>query len=185
MLDDGSLQADLWGINLYPSEQTDDWIEFDSMINVRPGKATDPALWKTKCCGPILCGSFVLSSSTNDSATPHVACVGQVGGTVSRRATCQHWQRSRQDLPSARGRPDHQRDHALARALELFDLTASDPHGEAPAGEKCSGRGEYFCDTVFSDRPDPRDAAFLRKYFLQFATAARQGVGRGAFQRQE
>ena len=38
LLDDGSLQVDLWGINLYPSEQTDDWIEFDSMINVRPAQ---------------------------------------------------------------------------------------------------------------------------------------------------
>jgi uncharacterized protein DUF5674 len=38
LLDDGSLQADLWGINLYPSEQTDGWIEFDSMINVRPSQ---------------------------------------------------------------------------------------------------------------------------------------------------
>ena len=38
LLDDGSLQVDLWGINLYPSELTDDWIEFDSMINVRPAQ---------------------------------------------------------------------------------------------------------------------------------------------------
>jgi hypothetical protein len=38
LLDDGSFQVDLWGINLYPSEQTDDWIEFDSMINVRPAQ---------------------------------------------------------------------------------------------------------------------------------------------------
>lgn len=36
LLDDGSTQADLWGINLYPEEADDDWIEFDSMINVRP-----------------------------------------------------------------------------------------------------------------------------------------------------
>jgi hypothetical protein len=36
LLDDGSRQADLWGINLYPAEAGDDWIEFDSMINVRP-----------------------------------------------------------------------------------------------------------------------------------------------------
>jgi hypothetical protein len=35
LLDDGSKQDDLWGINLYPS-QAGDWIEFDSMINVRP-----------------------------------------------------------------------------------------------------------------------------------------------------
>jgi hypothetical protein len=33
----GSSQADLWGINLYPSQHgRADWIEFDSMINIRP-----------------------------------------------------------------------------------------------------------------------------------------------------
>jgi len=37
LLDLGSAQADLWGINLYPEQHgTVDWIEFDSMINVRP-----------------------------------------------------------------------------------------------------------------------------------------------------
>ena len=38
LLDDGSRQADLWGINLYPGEQGAGWIEFDSMINVRPAR---------------------------------------------------------------------------------------------------------------------------------------------------
>jgi hypothetical protein len=38
LLDDGSRQAHLWGINLYPREVGDDWIEFDSMINVRPAQ---------------------------------------------------------------------------------------------------------------------------------------------------
>jgi hypothetical protein len=38
LLDDGSRQADLWGINLYPEETGEDWIEFDSMINVRPSQ---------------------------------------------------------------------------------------------------------------------------------------------------
>ncbi len=36
LLDRGSLQDDLWGINLYPNIEDDDFIEFDSMINVRP-----------------------------------------------------------------------------------------------------------------------------------------------------
>lgn len=32
-----STQSNLWGINLYPFEfGTDQWIEFDSMINIRP-----------------------------------------------------------------------------------------------------------------------------------------------------
>ena len=34
----GSRQQDLWGINLYPGESGSDWIEFDSMINVRPAQ---------------------------------------------------------------------------------------------------------------------------------------------------
>lgn len=38
LLERGSRQADLWGINLYPSESGEDWIEFDSMINVRPSQ---------------------------------------------------------------------------------------------------------------------------------------------------
>jgi hypothetical protein len=37
LLDAGSSQADLWGINVYPAEHDQPgWIEFDSMINVRP-----------------------------------------------------------------------------------------------------------------------------------------------------
>lgn len=36
LLDDGSRQLDLWGINLYPAEPGVDWLEFDAMINVRP-----------------------------------------------------------------------------------------------------------------------------------------------------
>jgi hypothetical protein len=38
LLDDGSRQSDLWGINLYPADSSEDWIEFDSMINVRPAQ---------------------------------------------------------------------------------------------------------------------------------------------------
>ena len=36
LLDMGSHQDDLWGINLYPDLPSNDFIEFDSMINVRP-----------------------------------------------------------------------------------------------------------------------------------------------------
>jgi len=38
LLDDGSAQGNLWGINLYPADSGEGWIEFDSMINVRPGQ---------------------------------------------------------------------------------------------------------------------------------------------------
>ena len=39
LLENGSAQADLWGINLYPdSFGEDDFVEFDSMINIRPAQ---------------------------------------------------------------------------------------------------------------------------------------------------
>jgi hypothetical protein len=36
LLADGSAEEDLWGINLYPDAAGPDWLEFDSMINLRP-----------------------------------------------------------------------------------------------------------------------------------------------------
>lgn len=38
LLEDGSKQKDLWGINLYPDIQGNDFIEFDSIINMRPSQ---------------------------------------------------------------------------------------------------------------------------------------------------
>lgn len=39
LLETGSDQADLWGINLYPAKfGQPDFIEFDSMINLRPSQ---------------------------------------------------------------------------------------------------------------------------------------------------
>ena len=36
LLKNGSKNKNLWGINLYPDIEDNDWIEFDSMINLRP-----------------------------------------------------------------------------------------------------------------------------------------------------
>jgi hypothetical protein len=50
LLERGARQADLWGINLYPDRPGDAFVEFDSMINVRPSQANrsrgveDPAV---------------------------------------------------------------------------------------------------------------------------------------------
>jgi len=38
LLQQGSKQADLWGINLYPDLDMPDMLEFDSMINIRPSQ---------------------------------------------------------------------------------------------------------------------------------------------------
>jgi len=38
LLENGSEQKNLWGINLYPEMVGDDFVEFDSMINLRPAQ---------------------------------------------------------------------------------------------------------------------------------------------------
>lgn len=50
LLEKGSKQEQLWGINLYPDEEGEDFIEFDSLINIRPKQnnrgrgVNDPAI---------------------------------------------------------------------------------------------------------------------------------------------
>ncbi|MCF7870220.1 MAG: DUF5674 family protein [Candidatus Omnitrophica bacterium] len=38
LLEDGSKQCNLWGINFYPEIEEDNFIEFDSLINLRPSQ---------------------------------------------------------------------------------------------------------------------------------------------------
>jgi len=38
LIHNGSKQKDLWGINLYPFLEGKDFLEFDSMINMRPAQ---------------------------------------------------------------------------------------------------------------------------------------------------
>jgi hypothetical protein len=36
LVEQGSARPDLWGINIYPEKPRSEWIEFTSMINIRP-----------------------------------------------------------------------------------------------------------------------------------------------------
>lgn len=38
LLENGSLQENLWGINIYPELEASERIEFDSVINIRPSQ---------------------------------------------------------------------------------------------------------------------------------------------------
>lgn len=38
LLQKGSRQKNLWGVNLYPDNTSSDFIEFNSMINIRPSQ---------------------------------------------------------------------------------------------------------------------------------------------------
>ena len=36
LIEQGSEQVHLWGINIYPDKPRSEWVEFDSLINIRP-----------------------------------------------------------------------------------------------------------------------------------------------------
>lgn len=38
LIKNGSKQDNLWGINLYPKKYDEDFVEFDSMINIKPNQ---------------------------------------------------------------------------------------------------------------------------------------------------
>lgn len=64
-------------------------------------------------------------------------------------------------------------DAALDRALELFDLTISDPKNHGPRlRELCRAR-EVVCDFFFGENEYGSTPDSLDRYFLTFALAAR------------
>ena len=53
LIENGSYQENIWGINIYPDLEDEDFVEFDAMINIRPRQnnrsrgVEDPSLRKT------------------------------------------------------------------------------------------------------------------------------------------
>jgi hypothetical protein len=78
----------------------------------------------------------------------------------------------------ARAQGRHDRfERAFDRALELFDLTASDSRWTLPRRREILRAREQFCRVFFDDEAEPDLAGYLTKYFLQFAVAARRRAG--------
>jgi hypothetical protein len=63
---------------------------------------------------------------------------------------------------------------AFARALELFDLTATDARWRGHRRREILRARELFCGLFHAEAPSAGDAEFLRKYFLEFAVMARR-----------
>lgn len=63
-------------------------------------------------------------------------------------------------------------DAALSRALELFDLTASDGRWRGPRRREILRAREEFCRVFFDGPVEPEMVAGLEKYFRYFAQAA-------------
>jgi hypothetical protein len=70
-------------------------------------------------------------------------------------------------------------DGAVSRALELFDLTATDDRWRGHRRREILRAREQFCRCLFPEATlaEPDLADYLRKYFLQFAVAARLRKG--------
>lgn len=72
-----------------------------------------------------------------------------------------------------RAREDEKRfDHAVTRALELFDLTLSDPRWRKRLKELARAR-ELFCAAVLGNTEYGTSLEDLNAYFFHFALAAR------------
>jgi hypothetical protein len=64
---------------------------------------------------------------------------------------------------------------ALARALELFDLTLGDDRWRGGRRREIARAREVVCDFFVGDNEYNSTAASLDAYFLSFAVAARRG----------
>ena len=64
---------------------------------------------------------------------------------------------------------------ALARALELFDLTLGDERWRGGRRREIARAREVVCDFVVGSNEYGSTAASLDAYFLQFAACARRG----------
>lgn len=68
-------------------------------------------------------------------------------------------------------------DNALARALELFDLTAADARWRGPRRREILRAREEFCRLFFSTTPPEDSIPGLQRYFLYAAIAANRQRG--------
>ncbi len=88
--------------------------------------------------------------------------MGNIGGEIVRAFS---WQKRENDTYSRQ---------AADSALELFDLTISDPRWKKRLKEIARAR-EVFCDLFFGKNEYNSSAESLIKYFDEFALAARKG----------
>ena len=90
--------------------------------------------------------------------------LGNIGSEVGRAA-------------HLKGKDDRRFQFAFERALELFDLTISDPRWRLRLKEICRAR-EIFCDAAVGKGEYNTTLEDLDRYFMQYALAARRAAGK-------
>lgn len=86
--------------------------------------------------------------------------MGNIGSEVSRASSKEHADKKEFWV-------------AVERALELFDLTLSDPRWRGRCGEIARAK-EVFCDTIYGGKLYKSSFPDLIRYFDAFAIAARR-----------
>ena len=177
LLAGGSQQRDVWGINLYPDLPESDWLEFDSMINLRPSFGNrsrgvdDPAI-RERITRPGGRAGAPMTDMKHRELTAErwltftlAEQLGNVGSEVSRTLK---W----------RSRNPEIAERAMARALELIDLTLDDPRHRSSVArlrEICRVR-EVLLDFLVGPNQYGSTEVTLQRYFDAFAVAARRAT---------
>ena len=156
----GSNHQDLWGINLYKDESDEDFIEFDSMINLRPSQnnrsrsVEDPDLRQQPIHGELIV-------SGRWQKMEFASQMGNIGSEVSRA------------LSAKEKNKDKRMNSAIDRALELFDSSISAcqnfPEDSGKLKELLYAR-EEFCSFFFGGTEIDVDPIKMQRYYDQFVS---------------
>lgn len=151
LLDDGSHQEDLLGINIYPAANPEQWLEFDSMTNLRPSydnrsRGVDDHETRTRIAATVYRARATSSHQHGDLAAGRWFELGLVEQSANVGSE-------------------------VERALELLDLTLADPKNRGRRKEPCRAR-EVLVDYFAGDDQYGSTDELWRRYFLGFAWAA-------------
>lgn len=173
LLAGGSRQQDLWGINFYPDLAESDWLELDSMINIQPFlRQSVPWRRRSRDAGEDCRPGARAGATMTDMKHGEMAAgrwwtltlaeqLGNVGSEISRTLK---W-RTRNPQIAQR---------AMARALELIDLTLDDPRHRSSVArlrEICRVR-EVVLDFLAGPNQYGSTEVTLQRYFDAFAVTA-------------
>jgi hypothetical protein len=155
LLENGSAQADLWGINVYPGDSPDEWIEFDSLIDIRPSQGNRSRGVDDPCVNTSYTG-------LTDSRWRAFSLVEQLANVGSEVERAMKW--------SQAGRSDRC-EAALFRGLELLDLTLGDP-GHRGRLKELTRLREVLLDYFLGPNEFGSSDLAWHQYFHAFGVAA-------------
>ncbi len=174
LLTDGSAQSNLWGVNFYPDLfGTSGFIEFDSMINIRPRQGN-----RTRSVDDEQRPRAHIESIVNRLVRAMTMHPGLASGRWRTMTLAEQLGNVGSDVGRAiRARATHDDARfaaALDRALDLMDLTIADPRWSGHRTRELARAREVLCDFLVGDNAYGSTAESLDAWFLAYAMAARR-----------